>query len=49
MLEPRQMSRLLIAGTKAEMPGVIAELYRLVQVGQLLLQRIHLICQNLLI
>ena len=28
MLEPRQMSRLLIAGTKAEMPGVIAELYR---------------------
>jgi V/A-type H+/Na+-transporting ATPase subunit I len=28
MLEPQRMSRLLIAGTKAEMPGVIAELYR---------------------
>ena len=28
MLEPRTMSRLLIAGTKAEMGGVIAELYR---------------------
>ena len=28
MLEPQRMSRLLIAGTKAEMGAVIAELYR---------------------